>query len=99
VILSYHDYSTIEGAHGFLVSVAVIIINMHGVKIKMSIPTVGETIKIVGNSNDHPFEIGQIVTVLDWYDFEETDAPYGVEAAAHPETEHWFVRHSDYVKM
>ncbi|MDF2652319.1 MAG: hypothetical protein K0Q73_8124 [Paenibacillus sp.] len=65
----------------------------------MSRPALGESIQIIGNSNDHPFALGQILMVLDWYDFEETDAQYGVEAAEHPETEHWFVRHSDYIKV
>ncbi|WP_409346705.1 hypothetical protein [Paenibacillus sp. MBLB4367] len=58
----------------------------------------GDTIVIVANTNDHPFEIGQRVLVTDWYDFEASDAVYGVEAIAHPEMEHWFVRHTDYKK-
>lgn len=59
---------------------------------------VGDTLVITGNSNDHPFEIGQQVIVMNWYDFEEADGAFGLEVCAHPELEHWFVRHSDYRK-
>lgn len=58
---------------------------------------IGNRIQITGNTNDHPFEIGQVLIVTNWYDFESTDGEYGVEAAEHLETEHWFVRHSDYI--
>ncbi|RAV18706.1 hypothetical protein DQG23_23480 [Paenibacillus contaminans] len=58
----------------------------------------GDTIIIIANTNDHPFEIGQSVIVTDWYDFESADGEFGVEAIAHPEMEHWFIRHTDYRK-
>ncbi|OPA78508.1 hypothetical protein BVG16_11600 [Paenibacillus selenitireducens] len=58
---------------------------------------VGNRIQITGNTNDHPFEIGQVLIVTNWYDFEPEDGEFGVEAAEHMETEHWFVRHADYI--
>ncbi|WP_314584381.1 hypothetical protein [Paenibacillus terrigena] len=57
----------------------------------------GDKVKITGNTNDHPFEMGQEVLVTSWYDFEPADGEFGVEVSEHKETEHWFIRHADYV--
>jgi|GEM_PF-3953079 len=56
----------------------------------------GKKIRITGNTNEHEFEIGQTVVIVEFEDFDPADAEYGVEAAPLNGGEHWFVRHGDY---
>lgn len=56
----------------------------------------GKKIRITGNSNEHEFKIGQTVAIVDFDEFDQDDAIYGVEAASLDGNEHWFVRHGDY---
>ncbi|MBU7316048.1 hypothetical protein [Paenibacillus oleatilyticus] len=56
----------------------------------------GRQIRITGSTNEHEFEIGQIVTITEFDDFDPADAVYGVEAEPIDGGEHWFVRHGDY---
>jgi hypothetical protein len=56
----------------------------------------GKRIRIIGNINEHEFEIGQITTIVEFDDFDPSDAEYGVEVSPIDGGEHWFVRHGDY---
>ncbi|MFD0587676.1 hypothetical protein ACFQZE_06650 [Paenibacillus sp. GCM10027627] len=58
---------------------------------------VGDRILINGNSNNHPFELGQEVVVVDWYEFEVKDSEMGVEVKAFSGEDSWFIRHTDYI--
>lgn len=61
-----------------------------------TLPHIGDFVEIIANSNAHDFEIGQIVQVVEWQDFDPEDAVVGVECAPVNGGEHWFVRHTDY---
>ncbi|MCM3273993.1 hypothetical protein [Paenibacillus elgii] len=55
----------------------------------------GRQIRITGSTNEHEFEIGQVVTIVEFNEFDEfdpADARYGVEAEPIDGGEHWFVR-------
>lgn len=60
---------------------------------------VGKRIKITGNSNEHEFDLGDIVVIVDFEDFDLEDAKNGVEAASEEGGAHWFIRHGDYVLL
>ncbi|WP_436663570.1 hypothetical protein ACOALA_13600 [Alicyclobacillus acidoterrestris] len=55
---------------------------------------VGDFVEITANTNEHGFNIGEVVVVVDWEEFEQEEQ--GLECVSVNGGEHWFVRHTDY---
>jgi hypothetical protein len=60
---------------------------------------IGDRIRIQANTNEHGFEIGDTVIVIDWEDCDDEDGEFGVEAKHLYGGDSWFVLHSDYVVL